>query len=142
MQKMIEIKKASQPEINSLQLQLNKDADQRIGQVVSDSLGIGEECYSILVNGDVAGFCTFRRGSSELFTLLVFSDFRGQGVGAAAVKELLKLLRAQGVSEILLMVVNDAGPFWEKVFTGYAVTPIHENKYSVAITLPRPALLP
>lgn len=130
----VNLRLATNAEISSLQATLSSDPDQSIGLVSFGTPMLMEEVYLVERSGEAVGFCTYRGGSGELFALVIFSPYRDEGLGFAAARQLVELLRSRGVLEISLMVINDAGPFWSKVFAGCSVTPVGDDTFSVDIS--------
>lgn len=130
----VSIRTASSEEINNLEIQLKVDPDQRTSSVLRGVDVVGEHVFLIDYLGHSAGFCTFRSAADEIFPLFVFTAYRRKGIGVEAMRQLIDLLQREGREEIFIEVINDAGPFWTKVFTGYSVKSHGNNKYTIDIS--------
>ncbi len=130
----VSIRSASLEEIGILETTLKADPDQRTSSVIRGVDIAGEHVFFIEYLGQAAGFCTFRSEADEIFPLFIFSPFRRQGVGEEAMRQLIVLLQQDGRTEVFIEVINDAGPFWSKVFAGYQYTDHGLGKYTINIS--------
>ena len=130
----VSIRSASLEEIGVLETKLKADPDQRTSSVIRGVDIVGEHVFFIEYLGQAAGFCTFRSEADEIFPLFIFSPFRRQGVGEEAMRQLIVLLQQDGRTEVFIEVINDAGPFWSKVFAGYQYTDHGLGKYTINIS--------
>jgi ribosomal protein S18 acetylase RimI-like enzyme len=130
----VNIRSASVEEIGILETKLKADPDQRTSSVVRGVDIAGEHVFIIEYLGQVAGFCTYRCEPNEIFPLFIFTPFRRQGIGEEAMRQLIVLLQQDGRTEVFIEVINDAGPFWSKVFSDYQYTEHGFGKYTIDIS--------
>ncbi|WP_122605731.1 GNAT family N-acetyltransferase [Pseudomonas viridiflava] len=132
----VNIRLASDADIEALQALLLADPDQRITSVVWGVKGescLGENVFLIEYFGEFAGFCTYRAAADEIFPLVVFTPFRRQKIGLEAMRQLISILQRENVGEVMIDIVDGAEPFWEAVFAGYTVRHHSDRKYFITI---------
>ncbi|MDM3886010.1 GNAT family N-acetyltransferase [Pseudomonas sp. BCRC 81390] len=132
---MTELRRASDHEIEVLETLLRQDVENAVKAVRNGSDLLGETVFAILHGGQYAGFCTFRGASDEIFPLVIFKPYRRQGVGFAAMQQLIAVLRQHHVEEVAIEVLPGAESFWQKVFAGFPATPNYDGtKFTYALS--------
>lgn len=127
------LRPASESEIESLQILLSADLDNKVGSVRNGSDVLGETVFVIVHSESLAGFCTYRSAADEIFPLVVFHAFRRKGVGKEAMRQLLDILRSEGVEEVGIEALPGAESFWQSVFEGFQGRSYGGGKYTFNI---------
>lgn len=127
------LRAATEEEVAVLESLLKEDQHNQIKSVRNGSEVLAEVVYVIDHGGRYAGFCTYRFGADEIFPLVVFHEFRGQGIGAEAARQLIVLLRQEGVTEVGIEILDGAEGFWSEVFKSFKYRDHGSGKYTISI---------
>ena len=131
MAKETKLRFAEDYEIPKLEKLLAQDTKSSIEVLRNGSESLGEVVLVVEYDHEYAGFLTYRRNAQEIFPLVIFYPYRGLGIGFSAVQQFVDMLREEGISSVMIDVVEGAERFWEKAFEGYVVENVVGPKFKV-----------